>query len=59
MKTVYLGSPDKTEVSGSSPEWPTIVYGRQNSYFLLRYPSWCQWHSVGLDNPSNCCSHTE
>ena len=23
MKTVYSGSPDKTEVSGSSPEWPT------------------------------------
>jgi len=25
----------KTEVSGSSPEWPTILYGRQNSYFFL------------------------
>ena len=23
MKAVYSGSPDKTEVSGSSPEWPT------------------------------------
>jgi len=26
MKTVYSGSPDKTEVSGSSPEWPTISF---------------------------------
>ena len=23
MKTVYSGSPDKTEVCGSSPQWPT------------------------------------
>ncbi len=27
------------EVTGSSPVPPTIVYGRQNSYLLLRRPS--------------------
>ena len=32
MKTVYSGSPDKTEVSGSSPEWPTILYRTKNCH---------------------------
>jgi len=37
----------KTEVSGSSPEWPTVLCGRQNSYFFLGYSSWWEWYCIG------------